>query len=304
MRKFGVVAVATLCAALLAGCETIETLDLSKVGSDLSNFGSRVAGGFGSGLGVDKASKVEPRGSEFSKQLYSGYLDLARDEFAEGDYGDSDRFADYAIKVAAGANQEPEEVSSRKIPESAVGDLTTSRARLMRSLAGGARTKAPAQAAKAQVMFDCWMQEQEENRQPDDISRCRDGFNAAIGKLEPAMAALPEPKPVRFVVYFDNNKADLTDEAQAVIAEARAAARKAAGGIIKISGSADSVGPGAYNQMLSEMRVDAVAKVLAADQLPVKAVLTEAHGEAQPAVFTADGVPEARNRRVDIVIEP
>ena len=39
-------------------------------------------------------------------------------------------------------------------------------------------------------MYDCWVQEQEENFQPDDIARCRDGFLAAMEEVE---AQWPQP---------------------------------------------------------------------------------------------------------------
>ncbi len=53
------------------------------------------------------------------------------------------------------------------------------------------------EAANAQVMFDCWMQEQEENFQPPDIARCRDGFSAAIAAVEATIPFEPIPASVR-----------------------------------------------------------------------------------------------------------
>ena len=114
----------------------------------------------------------------------------------------------------------------------------------------------------------------------------------------------PKPEAVRFIVYFPTNKAVLDDNAQQVIAEAQAAASKLGQPVVKISGNADTVGPAEYNQKLSEMRAQAVAKILAGGEMPVKAVMTEAHGESQPAVMTADETAEPRNRRVEIILEP
>ena len=61
-------------------------------------------------------------------------------------------------------------------------------------------------AARAQVMFDCWMQEQEENFQTDHIAACRNRFFAALEEVQkavepPAPSVLPvqpvkkEPMP-------------------------------------------------------------------------------------------------------------
>ena len=81
--------------------------------------------------------------------------------------------------------------------------LSAARERLVAALAGGAADKDPANAARAQVMFDCWMQEQEENFQPAHIAACRDGFTDAMGIVEAALkpapapvAAKPAPQPV------------------------------------------------------------------------------------------------------------
>ena len=70
----------------------------------------------------------------------------------------------------------------------------------MAALTAGARDKAPIQAANAQVNFDCWMQEQEENFQPDDIARCRSGFTQALLGAEAAVKPAPmakAPAPMR-----------------------------------------------------------------------------------------------------------
>ena len=65
----------------------------------------------------------------------------------------------------------------------------------------------------------------------------------------------------------------------------------------------DTVGAVEYNQTLSENRAQAVAKILGTGDTTLRAVLTKANGETQPAILTADEIEEARNRRVEIIIE-
>src|SRR3546814_13032520 len=105
-----------------------------------------------------------------------------------------------------------------------VGTLTSSRERLMAVLAAGAAQSDPTQAAEAQVAFDCWMQEQAENFQPDDIAACRDRFEAAMAGLEREPAPTPPPAPpapmvepmtVPATVSFDFVRAQLTPGDQA-----------------------------------------------------------------------------------------
>ena len=58
--------------------------------------------------------------------------------------------------------------------------LSGARSRLIAAFGAGARKRAPKQAAEAQLRFDCWMQEQEENFQPDDIDApCRQAVGNA-----------------------------------------------------------------------------------------------------------------------------
>ncbi len=257
------------------------------------------------------AQKITPGGSEFAQNLYHGYIGLSEDEYAEGDYTDSDIFARRAVTSGTQGAVEPEEIDDRWLPSEHVDELTAARQKLVESLNAGAADKDPAGAARAQVMFDCWMQEQEENWQPDDIARCRDGYYEAFNKLTPEppapapVAAVSKPKPqtLRFVVYFATDKFNLDDSAQAVIAEAKSAAAKLGKPAVTIDGNTDTVGAVEYNQILSENRAQAVAKLLGTGATQLRAVLTNANGETQPAIMTADEIDEPRNRRVEIIIE-
>ena len=46
---------------------------------------------------LEQAEKLSPGGTEFQQALYTGYVDLAKAEYNEGDYIDSDRFAEKAM---------------------------------------------------------------------------------------------------------------------------------------------------------------------------------------------------------------
>ena len=59
------------------------------------------------GMEVGAAKRVDPKGSDFDKALYAGYLELAEAELAEGDHFDSDRFALRATAAAAGRRRRP-----------------------------------------------------------------------------------------------------------------------------------------------------------------------------------------------------
>jgi outer membrane protein OmpA-like peptidoglycan-associated protein len=264
------------------------------------------------GMEVQKARNLEASGTEFHKGLYAGYLDLSESEFAEGDYWDSDVFAGRATMAAAGSVFGPEDLDARKLPGHAKGELAEGRRRLLTAFEGGARTKAPTQAAKAQTMFDCWMQEQEEDFQPDDIAKCRTGFMDALATIEdsvrPVAAMAPEPapkpaEPVAFRVYFDFDSAKIPDDQQRILIDAVASLAKKAPSRIVLSAHADRAGAEDYNQTLSEQRAMAVQAALAERGLTNVKVESMAYGETRPYVDTPDGVSEKQNRVVSVSIE-
>ncbi len=267
-----------------------------------------------SGLQLDRARGVTPRGSAFDTALYRGYIDLSQAEFAEADFADSDFFARRAIQSGTGGGVGPQEIGERRFPDDMIPELAAARRQLSAVLADTATQKAPAAAARAQVMFDCWMQEQEENFQPDHIAACRSRFIAALEEAQKAVepsapAAVPvpapalRPAPVRLMILFDFDSAVVPSAEAAKIRQIIAAAKGRNRARISLSGHTDRSGKVAYNDRLSERRVEAVANALSKGSIQGARVSLLYFGETQPAVQTEDGVREPRNRRVEVIVE-
>ena len=153
------------------------------------------------------------------------------------------------------------------------------------------------------------MEQQEENFQADDIVACRDRFMMAMARVEaqPQVAAAPKPMmekpaPAAYTVLFGFNKADLTAEARAMLADVAAAAKKADYRTIDIGGYTDLVGSEAYNAVLSEQRANAVIDFLVESGVEKEKIVGRGYGKADPVV--AVEAPEQRNRRVEIKLEP
>ncbi len=264
------------------------------------------------GTQLEKAQRVEPKGSTFNISLYQEYIDLSSSEYNEGDYTDSDNFAVRAMQSGTGGTVAPEEINARRLPENKVGELSSARQRLVGTLDKGAAEKVPVETARAQTGFDCWMQEQEENFQPDDIEACRSQFFAALEFIEDALKPKPIAKKVEppvappgselYVVYFDFDKAALAEAAKAVLETASSASRKLEGMTVTVSGHTDLAGPDEYNMELSERRAMAVSEALIKAGVASAAVKAEAFGQTHPAIITADDVAEAGNRRVEILL--
>ena len=255
------------------------------------------------GTGLERAEGISPEGSSFDQSLYRGYVDLAKGEYAEGDYRDSDAFAERALVSGTAGGVEPEKIDARGLPADKINELTTARQLLVSTLAKGAAEKMPVEAAQAQVAFDCWMQEQEENRQPDDIAGCRDGFMTAVAKLEDrpvtaAPAPAPAPLPGPWVVNFAFDRSELTPRARSVLSDMVNSAKKADFMTINVNGFTDLVGGDDYNDALSEARTRAVVDFLIESGVQKNKIVGASFGASRPVVPTQE--PEERNRRVEI----
>lgn len=265
-----------------------------------------------SGMGLEQAQMTSPQGTAYDRDLYDGYVTLAENEYNEGDYRDSDTFAMRAMEAARGDGVMPEPIDSRELPADKVGELTAARQRLVAAQASGATARKPQDAVAAQIAFDCWMQEQEENRQPDDISACRSQFMTALASLEeqpkvaaapppPAPEPAPEPLPGPYTVLFEFDKSDLTVDARTALADMIAAAQKSDFQMINVSGYTDLTGTDAYNDVLSEQRANRVIDFLVESGIEKEKIFGKGYGKADPVVPV--DTPEVRNRRVEIVLE-
>ena len=159
--------------------------------------------------------------------------------------------------------------------------------------------------------MDCWIEQQQENHQPDHIAACRDQFFAALAELEIAMAPkveVPEPPAAAaeveaYVVFFAFDKSDLSDAAQAAIADAIVSSKQMGLNEFSVTGYTDTVGSEEYNLKLSLRRANAVKDALVAGGIDPSNISVAGRGKNDLAVPTADQVREQANRRAEIVIQ-
>ncbi|MFN3231515.1 MAG: OmpA family protein [Alphaproteobacteria bacterium] len=261
----------------------------------------------------NQATGASPGGTAFDTALYNGYVQLANEEqnpYADYDIDGASRdfYSNRALASAAGQTVLPTDVAARALPPESVAEVTDGRARLMAALDGTARDKAPAAAGRAQTQFDCWLEQLEENYQPQDIARCRQGFFDALAQAEAALrpaAVAPAPAPAApgrpepFLVFFDFDESVITPESARVIAEAARRAQESGAAAIQVVGHTDTSGSNAYNDRLSMRRANAVRDELARNGIEASTVTVEGRGESDPLVPTADGVREPQNRRAE-----
>ncbi len=135
------------------------------------------------------------------------------------------------------------------------------------------------------------------------------GFRYTFGVTPPAPppaptpVAAPAPAPARsYLVFFDWDKATLTDRARQIISEAADNSRRVQYTQIEVNGYADTSGRASHNLTLSIRRAENVAAELVRDGVPRNAISIHGFGDTHLLVPTGPGVREPQNRRVEIII--
>lgn len=128
-------------------------------------------------------------------------------------------------------------------------------------------------------------------------------FTPAPPPPTPAPAPQANVPPPAYTVYFNFDRSDLEPSAKPILERAVSDAHQAQVTRINVTGYTDMAGTAAYNQRLSERRAATVRAELIRLGIPADEIVTIGRGKNDPAVPTADGVREPRNRRVEIVMQ-
>lgn len=272
---------------------------------------------------VSAVNEVSAVGNAFTQALTQEYRDYVNSELTTyDDHADSLHFARKGLAAARGDMVMPEAVSDWNVNPGHAEELIVTRGRLVNVFALGAREMQPQLSAFAQAKFDCWIEEQEENFQQDNISACKSQFLDALAQLEAAMPPPPPPAPepvaepfdvdplqpmkvenAKYIVFFDWDSSTLNPGANAIL---DAAAQEANGrDLIQIDlvGHTDTSGSRDYNQRLSMRRANVVRDAMVARGVDASLLSVNHRGEDELMVDTPDGVREPANRRTEITFQ-
>jgi OmpA-OmpF porin, OOP family len=111
-------------------------------------------------------------------------------------------------------------------------------------------------------------------------------------KLRPIIA--------EYKVYFDFDRFNIRDSEKPTLERVAAEISKYEPLEVTIAGYTDRSGTDEYNIALSRKRAEAISWALTEMGIPNRILDQEAHGEADPAIPTPDGVRLEENRRVEI----
>lgn len=268
---------------LLAGCASTESLETLR--------------------------QTQAQGDAYQKALAASYRDYAEQTAAAEAWQTSDYFAKKGLLAANSADVGPEEPQRWGLPEEKLGEFAAAREQLMKALVAN-RSLQPEMSASATLAYDRWLVAEHggTNAHEEQVV-----FNDILTKLTEVHAedptglpttTIPPEKSKASILYFPLNVDHLGDSAlgalHALSRELKAS--KTAVHII-VNGHADRSGSEEYNMDLSNRRAQFVVKQLVKAGVSRKLIQYFAFGESDPAVPTADGVPEPKNRRAEIFIE-
>lgn len=132
---------------------------------------------------LDRLKDAEPSGTAFQQEQFKDYAYLAR-SFGSAPADQMETLANvYAAKALTAADGEdvaPEAPSGREQSEL--------NARLERTLNTG-RNKAPADAARAQADYDCWILNQRIAGESASSQQCRSSLEETLAQFEGDLAA-------------------------------------------------------------------------------------------------------------------
>lgn len=126
-----------------------------------------------------------------------------------------------------------------------------------------------------------------------------DGTGATVSRIgDQLLVSMPAQ------VTFATDRSDIQPEFYGPLNDVAETLNTYAESFVDIVGHTDATGPTAYNQQLSLMRADTVARYLTAQGVASARLATGGRGETAPVASndTADG--RQANRRVEIIITP
>jgi OOP family OmpA-OmpF porin len=284
-------------AFVLAGCSG---------GSNFNTLGQKFAARGDAGRAIAAAEGAVAPVGPYESAAYESFLGHAQYEYYDmEDYTDTIHHSNKAVAAANGEFVMPQPPSERRLTPEHAAEAEEVYARLVVAIEGEPGELLPAVAGRAVGDFDCWIEQQEENFQPDDIAACRDAVYAALAELEAAVVVLPDAISLSTDVLFDFDEYVIKPDFTAEIDAAADLLLANPDVTVRIDGHTDSVGTEEYNQGLSERRAEAVASYLEERGVSRDRMTVAGFGETQPVADNSTAEGRALNRRVEIdLIDP
>ena len=243
------------------------------------------------GYYIDELDSARLDGMPFANHLAKEYETLAkRESNVYNDQIGATHFAVKGIQATTGLNVLPENPQHWDIPEKDMPRFLDGRERLTFALDNNGRVISPDIAARAQVMYDCAVEEADDGN-CDISAKCWSGFQNALTHLEKSI----QNQAPTFSIHFEMNSSVVSNASMHTLSEVARVAKNMPLRTVQITGHADGVGGRKHNLLLSQNRASAIRDVLVKMGVDAKRVVAVGAGEVNERAST-------KNRRADIQI--
>lgn len=123
---------------------------------------------------------------------------------------------------------------------------------------------------------------------------------ALVSETYGRLLAMQPARPRVYVVYFEFGQSLPTPESRALLPHILAEVAALPASEVVVIGHADRVGGLEANDQLSLQRAGVVRDLLVGAGVARETITVIGRGKREPAIVTADNIPEPRNRRVEL----
>src|SRR3546814_14400617 len=95
------------------------------------------------GMEYEEAERSSAPGNAYQRDLHDEYVRLSKGEFDQGDYTDSDKYAEKALALSSGEHVQPAMIAARDLQAAKVDELSDARVRPMTGMSAGAADASP-----------------------------------------------------------------------------------------------------------------------------------------------------------------
>lgn len=237
---------------------------------------------------------LDPQANSFGDALAAEYLAYANAEAEQGRHLSAEYFAHKGMRAWRGEAVPPEPVEDF-LSKAAQKRLKSSRDMLLALLTDDVKHVVPQQAARAQLLFDCWAKQ--EGQRKKEAPACAEELPAALIEMQTVAASFGLGGEETHDITFAAGSAKLSRSAQQKVRAISEPLRNQAAYIIETEGCADT--PAA--KRLLEKRTEALGAGFAARGIPAERIRIKESG-GQKAVYLSrdDGIKDKNLVRVTV----
>ncbi len=173
----------------------------------------------GCSANLQELRNVAPVATDFPSSLATEYLAYSESEAEQGRKSSAEYFASKGLRASKGEAVEPDAVNTKlNAKEKAYKALSASRLALMDILNDNIKKTVPQDAARVQILFDCW-NSQEGNKIAITGVSCAEEFVLAYDELQSVADELIHGDDGQYTIDFDADSALLSTEAKDIVSE-------------------------------------------------------------------------------------